>query len=65
MKSGNLNFLELFGPLQACKGTALTINSVACYMFRPPIMAILLEAFFEGCNDIELYKNSQIKDAKL
>jgi len=23
MKSGNLNFLELFGPLQACNGTAL------------------------------------------
>ena len=24
MKSGNLNFLEPSGPLQACKGTALT-----------------------------------------
>ena len=23
MKSGNLNFLETSGPLQACKGTAL------------------------------------------
>ena len=23
MKSGNLNFLELSGPLQACNGTAL------------------------------------------
>jgi len=23
MKSGNLNFLEPFGPLQACNGTAL------------------------------------------
>jgi len=24
MKSGNLNFLELSGPLQACNGTAFT-----------------------------------------
>jgi len=26
MKSGNLNFLELSGSLQACNGTALTLN---------------------------------------
>jgi hypothetical protein len=26
MKSGNLNFLELSGPLQACNGTALTFT---------------------------------------
>ena len=25
MKSGNLNFLELSGPLQACNGTALPL----------------------------------------
>jgi len=25
MKSGNLNFLEPFGPLQACNGTALPL----------------------------------------
>ena len=25
MKSGNLNFLEPSGPLQACNGTAFTI----------------------------------------
>ena len=25
MKSGNLNFLEPFGPIQACNGTALNI----------------------------------------
>ena len=29
MKSGNLNFLEFSGPLQACNGTALL-----AYMFR-------------------------------
>jgi hypothetical protein len=27
MKSGNLNFLEPFGPLQACKGIALTLHA--------------------------------------
>ena len=27
MKSGNLNFLELSGPLQACNGTALTFTT--------------------------------------
>jgi hypothetical protein len=26
MKSGNLNFLEPFGPLQACNWTALPLN---------------------------------------
>jgi hypothetical protein len=26
MKSGNLNFLELSGPLQACNGTALPLT---------------------------------------
>jgi len=28
MKSGNLNFLEPSGPLQACNGTALTFYSL-------------------------------------
>ena len=31
MKSGNLNFLEPSGPLQACNGAALTFTF---YMFR-------------------------------
>ena len=26
MKSGNLNFLETFGPVQACNGTALPLR---------------------------------------
>ena len=29
MKSGNLNFLEPSGPLQACKGTALPFDLLA------------------------------------
>jgi len=28
MKSGNLNFLEPFGPLQACNGTALPLQTI-------------------------------------
>jgi hypothetical protein len=28
MKSGNLNFLEASGPLQACNGTAFYISSI-------------------------------------
>jgi len=27
-KSGNLNFLEPFGPVQACNGTALPFTNV-------------------------------------
>jgi len=28
MKSGNLNFLEPYGPLQACNGTALPLATL-------------------------------------
>jgi len=31
MKSGNLNFLEPSGPLQACNGTALPIIQILTY----------------------------------
>ena len=31
MKSGNLNFLEPSGPLQACNGTALLLYLVIPY----------------------------------
>ena len=34
MKSGNLNFLEPSGPLQACNGTALPY----LYMLQPSII---------------------------
>jgi len=35
-KSGNLNFLELFGPVQACNGAALPINAGLPYILFPP-----------------------------
>ena len=31
MKSGNLNFLEPSGPLQACNGTALSLQWMYCF----------------------------------
>jgi hypothetical protein len=39
MKSGNLNFLEPSGPLQACNGTALPLPLPSYYkMWRRPIV---------------------------
>ena len=35
MKSGNLNFLELSGPLQACNGTDLPLPIEIYYDARP------------------------------
>jgi len=35
-KSGNLNFLELSGPVQACNGTALTFISY-CIWINPSL----------------------------
>jgi len=35
MKSGNLNFLEPSGPLQACNGTALPFNEVQLLKIFP------------------------------
>ena len=34
MKSGNLNFLEPSGPLQACNGTALPLLMKSCHFKR-------------------------------
>jgi len=34
MKSGNLNFLEPSGPLQACNGTALPLPVPYCFCWR-------------------------------
>jgi len=38
MKSGNLNFLETSGPLQACNGTALPyqyLQLVEALLYKP------------------------------
>jgi len=36
MKSGNLNFLEPPGPLQACNGTALPLRHLAMLWLQDP-----------------------------
>ena len=36
IKSGNLNFLEPSGPLQACNGTALPVFIIHEYTAQPP-----------------------------
>ena len=36
MKSGNLNFLEPAGPLQACNGAALPFNLLQYILFISP-----------------------------
>ena len=36
MKSGNLNFLEPYEPVQACNGTALPLPEGAVTVFSTP-----------------------------
>ena len=40
MKSGNLNFLEPSGPLQACKGAALPFYSWYCTLLYVRCMVL-------------------------
>ena len=43
-KSGNLNFLEPSGPLQACNGTALTLQPVNNRMLDAGIFQVAAAA---------------------
>jgi len=45
IKSGNLNFLEPSGPLQACNGTALPLQTLGGKMFRQNFMNNLPSVF--------------------
>jgi hypothetical protein len=49
MKSGNLNFLEPSGPLQACNGTALPLllSDKAIHHTRDMNVTTFPESFFE------------------
>ena len=49
MKSGNLNFLEPSGPLQACNGTALTLPF---YVYWEPCCSMRTNGLTEGQNDM-------------
>ena len=44
MKSGNLNFLEPSGPLQACNGTALKCSYFSFFVF--PVSTCLFVIYF-------------------
>jgi len=49
MKSGNLNFLELSGPLQACNGTALPLpfTGLICLSAIPASILVLYMKLLE------------------
>ena len=47
MKSGNLNFLEPSGPLQACDGTALPY--IYIYIYIKPDNATFVPKHAAGC----------------
>jgi len=50
MKSGNLNFLEPSGPLQACNGTALPlVTYILTYLLTPRS-----RVFLENLSGIQL-----------
>jgi hypothetical protein len=43
MKSGNLNFLEPSGPLQACTGTALPLTTTTTIIIIIIIIIIIVK----------------------
>ena len=51
MKSGNLNFLEPYGPLQACNGTALPL---------PLPLPLLLERQLQQSRNVRRYYTTTI-----
>jgi len=53
MKSGNLNFLEPSGPLQACNGTALPFFLPFCYKLYLHVLLVYLQLHYLSF-DIEL-----------
>jgi len=60
MKSGNLNFLEPSGPLQACNGTALTFNLrrlISNYLIRFYPLHIHSSTLRIGCQNKLRYSN--------
>ena len=50
MKSGNLNFLEPSGPLQACNGTAKKKNLYYCNFFTPIFFRFPENCTFVSCS---------------
>ena len=65
MKSGNLNFLEPSGPLQACNGTALPFNKfiIGLYMFFEHYVLIIKRSklYYTASGIITLKQVSSLK----
>ena len=51
MKSANLNFLEISGPLQACNGTVLLLIYIYIYMFIYLYIYIKYQALISKSNE--------------
>jgi hypothetical protein len=51
MKSGNLNFLEPSGPLQACNGTALTLRFLLEWLDDERIDGADRQKAWEKCSE--------------
>jgi len=62
MKSGNLNFLESSGPLQACNGTALHLTRKQQEYLRDGSIDgnLKFDRVEPGYNDISLSETSSI-----
>ena len=59
-KSGSLNFLEAFGLLRACNGTALHLHLLKCLHALERGMLKLITAFL-NFNKLELYETVSVK----
>ena len=51
MKSGNLNFLEPSGPLQACNGTALPYNNLLKAMLKSHVYFFVVVPVLSAVNE--------------
>jgi len=59
-KSGSLNFLEAFGLLRACNGTALPLPLLKCLHALERGMLKLITEFL-NFNKLELYETVSVK----
>ena len=62
MKSGNLNFLEPSGPLQACNGTDLPLHIAVCMFCAVRCSTTLTEVF--PCFFLSCKTNARVTLAK-
>ena len=61
MKSGNLNFLEPSGPLQACNGTALPFIDMLLSAVSVLVVAQSSSEIPEGLMNNPVYTNADVR----